>query len=97
MYKLIFKENEVEKEIELNNTEFKVLSLAVNHNRGMINLLSEKQAIQKLFTVGLVTFNNDDLLKVKDDFQGLFRLYHSKSILDTIQGTCIDNITLIEE
>jgi len=96
MFKLIFKENEVEKEIELNNTEFKVLNLAVNHNYGVLNLLSEKQAIQKLFNCGLVTFNDDDLLKVKDEFQLLFKKYNNKSATDLIQGYCINDITLIE-
>lgn len=97
MYKLIFKENEVESEVELDNTEFKVLNLAVNHNHGLLNLLSEKQAIQKLFNCGLLTFNNDDLLEVKNKFQSLFNHYNSKSSSDFIQGTYFNGVTLIEE
>lgn len=97
MFTLIFTENEVESQVELDNTEFKVLNLAVSHNHGIVNLLSEKQAIQKLFNCGLLTFNNDDLLKVKDKFQSIFNHYNNKNSSDFIQGSHSNGITLIEE
>jgi hypothetical protein len=48
-------------EMYLNNLEFKILDIAIRHNRGMINLLSEVETIQGLFQKGLITISNDNL------------------------------------
>ena len=49
------------KEIYLNDLEFKILNTAVQHNRGIINLLSNKEIIHSLFRKGLITISNDSL------------------------------------
>lgn len=58
----------VMEEMYLNDLEFKILDIAIRHNRGMINLLSEVEAIQGLFQKGLITISDDglDLAVVSD-------------------------------
>jgi hypothetical protein len=48
-------------EMYLNDLEFKILNIAVQHNRGMINLLSNVEAIYGLFNKGLITITKDNL------------------------------------
>lgn len=96
MYKIIFEENEIRKEVELNDVEFKVLNLAVNHNHGIINLCSETEAIKKLINIGFLNFNKNDFLEVKNKFQDIFKKYIPKSKIDLMQGITINNTTVIE-
>jgi len=51
----------VVEEMYLSNLEFKILNTAVQHNRGMINLLSNVETIYGLFRKGLVTITKDNL------------------------------------
>ncbi|HSQ97916.1 MAG TPA: hypothetical protein VLL98_04315, partial [Rickettsiales bacterium] len=48
-------------EMYLSDLEFKILNLAVQHNQGMINLLSNVDTIYGLFQKGLVTITKDKL------------------------------------
>ncbi|MDD2840306.1 MAG: hypothetical protein PHY80_04255 [Rickettsiales bacterium] len=51
----------VMKEMYLNEKEYRVLDIAVRHNRGIINLLSEVEIIENLYIKGLVEISNDSL------------------------------------
>lgn len=51
----------VMKEMYLNESEYRVLDIAVRHNRGMLNLLSEVEVIKGLFRKGLVIISDDGL------------------------------------
>jgi len=53
--------NGVIEEMYLNDLEFKILNTAVQHNRGIINLLSNRETIYGLFRKGLVTISDDGL------------------------------------
>lgn len=50
-------------ELYLSDLEFKILNLAVKHNRGIINLLSDqnRETIYGLFNKGLITISDDKL------------------------------------
>lgn len=66
--------SKISKEIILTDTEFKVLNIAVRHNRGLINLLSEKEAILSLINKGLITITDDKLrlLTVTEEMKSIF-------------------------
>ncbi len=49
------------KEMYLDEKEYKILDIAVRHNRGIINLLSEVEIIENLYRKGLVEISNDSL------------------------------------
>ena len=49
------------KEMYLDEREYRVLDVAVRHNRGMVNLLSEVKIIEGLFRKGLVVISDDGL------------------------------------
>ena len=51
----------VMKEIYLDDLEFKILNTAVQQNRGIVNLLSNKEIIYGLFRKGLITISDDNL------------------------------------
>ena len=51
-------------EMLLNEEEFRVLHLAINHNYGIVNMLGNKELIHGLFRKGLVTFSEKNQLKV---------------------------------
>lgn len=54
-------DTDILEEMYLNDLEFKILDIAVRHNRGIINLLSNIEIIYGLFRKGLVTVSNDKL------------------------------------
>lgn len=73
-YSLIIQENKIRTEIELNDSEYRVLDIAIRHNRGMINLLSEVETILSSFNKKLIEFCNDSqVLKVKDEIISIFQ------------------------
>jgi len=51
----------VMKEMYLDEREYRVLDIAVRHNRGIINLLSEVEIIENLYRKGLVEISDDSL------------------------------------
>ena len=56
-------DTDILEEMYLNDLEFKILNTAVQHNRGIINLLSDRnrETIYGLFRKGLITISNDSL------------------------------------
>ncbi|HSQ97869.1 MAG TPA: hypothetical protein VLL98_04080 [Rickettsiales bacterium] len=62
-YFLSIKDNKtgITEEMYLSDLEFKILNLAVQHNKGIINLLSNTETIYGLFQKGLVTISKDKL------------------------------------
>lgn len=94
-FEISFTKNNVKTDIKLNDTEFKVLNLAVNHNHGIINLLGHMEEIKTLFNMGFLTIENE-LLTVKKEFIPLLQNYQKKDKWDLFCGICKNNITLIE-
>ncbi len=58
---IIDNDTHITEEMYLSEKEFKILNIAVQHNRGIINLLSNVEIIHGLFRKGLITISDDEL------------------------------------
>ncbi|HSQ97286.1 MAG TPA: hypothetical protein VLL98_01045 [Rickettsiales bacterium] len=72
---IIDDKTKISEEMSLTDIEFKILNLAVRHNKGIINLLSEVEAIKSLINKGLITISNDKLgvLTVTEEIKCIFQ------------------------
>ncbi len=61
--------------------EFQVLKIAVEHNHGILNLLSNKDLILSLYKKGLVNMSENDYLVVNKAILPLFKYNENKNVI----------------
>lgn len=91
-YNLLIKDKQtnVLTNVVVDEKEFEVLKIAVEHNHGILNLLSNKDAIFSLYKKGLINISDNNYFIVKDSIISIFKK-NSNSDLN-IKNSTMDNL-----
>ena len=87
MIKLTIENCSYKKEMYLSDLEFHILNIATKHNRGIVNLLSDKEEINCLFRKGLLTIENELVILKKD----IYKMLSENEEENICFEMCIDN------